>query len=260
MFFFQLFGVNCVTKIAKFESIQNFKNKTGCMEDEQIFILWQQFSYQNLVSFDTRWYKTFEEVKQFIDINKKRPVSKSKNEIEKQLGSWILNQQCNYKIKKESMNDEEKYNLWTKFLEKYKEYLLTKDEIWFEKFNELKLFIFKNKRNPSTISKNEIEKKLGYWNSSQKDYYKNKTCGMKDETKYDLWTNFLEEYKDILNLRSQNPIVENTQSEKTQSSLEEEKPQKIKSMKIQNSKRHIDQIQGDLHIMSINPYSESQNH
>ena len=33
-----------------------------------------------------------------------------------------------------------------------------------------------------------------------------------------------------------------------------------RNLKIQNSKRHIDQIQGDLHNMSINPLSEPQNH
>jgi ribosomal RNA-processing protein 8 len=206
--------------------LQNFKNKTGCMEDEQIFMLWQQFSNQNLISFDTRWYKTFEEVKQFIDINKKRPISKSKNEIEKQLGTWIQNQQRNYKIKKESMNDEEKYNLWTEFLEKYKEYLLTKNEIWFEKFDELKLFISEHKRNPSTISKNENEKKLGHWYSSQKDYYKNKTCGMKDENRYNLWSKFLEEFKEYLN------ISEEQAQSTTTTEQEEEKTKKIKSMKL----------------------------
>ena len=33
-----------------------------------------------------------------------------------------------------------------------------------------------------------------------------------------------------------------------------------RNLKIQNSKRHIDQIQGDLNNMSINPFSEPQNH
>jgi hypothetical protein len=64
----------------------------------------------------------FENLKKFIDINNRKPKQKPKNEEEKLLGSWLTNQKQNYKNKKKSMNNQIYYNLWTEFLEQYKEY------------------------------------------------------------------------------------------------------------------------------------------
>ena len=233
---------------------QNYKNKTGCMEDEQTFVIWQQFSNQNLVSFDTRWYDNFAEVKQFIDKTQKRPSSKSTNVSEAKIGTWVNTQNSNYQIKKESMNDGVKYNLWTGFLEKYDEYLKSKDEIWFEKFDELKLFIIEHKRNPSTISKNENEKKLGQWNSSQKDYYKNKTSGMKDNIRYNLWTEFLQQYNkyltlDIQSISDTQPIEEEIpiiKIKKSKKSMKLPKPSATKETSTQKKARAKSEI-SELH-------------
>jgi ribosomal RNA-processing protein 8 len=69
-----------------------------------------------------------------------------------------------------------------------------------------------------------MKKKLGQWNSSQKDYYKNKSSGMKDDIRYNLWTEFLQHYNKYLTLDVQS--ISDTQS------IEEEKNKKIKSMKL----------------------------
>ena len=37
----------------------------------------------------------------------------------KKLGKWISNQQKNYKIKKEIMKNQETYDKWTNFINKY---------------------------------------------------------------------------------------------------------------------------------------------
>jgi hypothetical protein len=55
------------------------------------------------------------------------------------------------------MKDEARYNLWTQFLEVYKEYFVSDDERWFQIFEELKTFIDANKRKPLTISKIQKE-------------------------------------------------------------------------------------------------------
>ena len=54
-----------------------------------------------------------------MDENKKRPSGHSKNKEEARFGKWINTQQQNYKKKKEAMKDEDKYNLWTQFIQEY---------------------------------------------------------------------------------------------------------------------------------------------
>jgi superfamily II DNA or RNA helicase len=178
-----------------------YKNKILGMKNEIKYNLWSLFLEEYKEYFkndDETWYENFHNLKSFIDTNKKRPVTKSKNEIEKKNGCWLANQNKNYKDKKQSMKDIKKYNLWTTFLEDYKEYVKDFNDIWYETFQELKSFIDVNKRKPMIESKNNIEDKLAHWISNQRTNYKKKEGSMKDEVRYNLWTKFVEEYKEYL--------------------------------------------------------------
>ncbi len=178
---------------------KNYKNKTDGMKHEERYKLWTQFleEYKEyFITNDEVWFKQFEELKTFIDTNNKRPAKESKNKEENQLGHWVSNQQHCYKRKTSGMKDQARYNLWTKFLEECKKYFITNDEVWFKQFEELKIFITENEKNPSDSSKDPKEKQLGQWISSQQNYYKKKIEGMKDQVRYNLWTQFLEEYKE----------------------------------------------------------------
>jgi hypothetical protein len=141
------------------------------------------------------WFENFEKLKTFIDENKKTPSQWGKEPYEKILGSWIRNQKQNYKNKIKSMKDVMKYNLWTAFLEEYKEYLKANDDIWYENFEKLKTFMNENKKRPSTGTKTKEledgvklngakkepnEKQLAKWITAQKQNYKNKINSMKD--------------------------------------------------------------------------------
>jgi superfamily II DNA or RNA helicase len=179
----------------------NYKNKKKSMKDVEKYKLWTQFlkDYEEyLKSNDDIWYEKFDELKRFIDENNKRPSCSSKNDSEKQLGVWIEHQNKNYKTKNYVMKDVEKYNLWTQFLKDYEEYLKSNDDIWYEKFDELKRFIDENNKRPSKTSKNDSEKQLGNWINTQNDNYKTKNYVMKDEIKYNLWTQFLKDYEEYL--------------------------------------------------------------
>jgi len=54
------------------------------------------------------WYEKLDETKKFIDENERKPIQKSKDKKEKQLGQWIRNQQKNYKKKRGGMKNEKK--------------------------------------------------------------------------------------------------------------------------------------------------------
>ena len=142
------------------------------------------------------WPQRFEELKVFIDENERRPLTTSKTPEEKSTGSWLHHQQHNYKYKTDGMKDEARYALWTQFLEEYNEYFVSAEEIWLQKFEELKSFIGINKRRPSTHTKTTVETQLGRLLSGNQKNYKNKTVGMKNEKRYNLWSQFLEDYKE----------------------------------------------------------------
>ena len=181
---------------------QSYKNKKMNETCSQHWIDFLEKYNKYFKTDDEIWNDNFKKLKSFINNpkNKRKPQKESKKEQEKQLGCWLSNQQRNYKHKKEGMNDIDRYNKWTEFIEEYKEYFKNIDEIWNENFEKLKSFINnpKNKRKqPSQIAKDEEVRDLGKWLSTQKQNYKNKTQRMKDESNYNQWTEFLEEYKEV---------------------------------------------------------------
>ena len=182
--------------------LTNYKKKGKSMETEEKRQLWDEFleEYKEyFIDNDEVWNTKFEELKQFMDDNKKRPSSKSKNQDEKFLGSWIHNQLTNYKKKQQSMETEEKRNLWEDFVEKYKEYFIDNNEVWNTKFEELKKFMDEYKKRPSSKSKNKDEKVLGSWIHNQLTHYKNKNNSMKHEERRKIWDEFKSQYSSIFN-------------------------------------------------------------
>jgi hypothetical protein len=148
------------------------------------------------VSDQELWFQNFEALKMFINDNKRRPSPYSKTQEEKQIGQWLSSQVTNYKKKFKGMKYESRYNIWTQFLEEYKEYFVSDEEVWFERFETCKMFMCANKRRPSPYSKINEEKQMGSWLHHQIHNYKTKTGGMKDESRYNLWTQFLEDHKE----------------------------------------------------------------
>jgi superfamily II DNA or RNA helicase len=203
---------------------------------------------------EEKWQITFEQLKQFIDKNKKTPSSSSKNIEDKRLGSWLLYQQTNYK-KKELTEDI--YNQWTKFLEEYKEYLLNKEEIWQNTFEQLKLFINQNKKCPSQHSTNKQEKQLGSWLNQQKIKYKKKADGMKDETRYNQWTEFLEEYKQYFSKDTSTTDITNSLQEeefimipkKSMTLKKDKKPKKETKENKESDKEKRERVKSELSVL-----------
>ncbi len=140
------------------------------------------------------WYMKFEELKGFIDKNKRRPRDKINNIKEKQCGQWLSYQIRNYKIRKSHMNNENICNTWIEFINdpKYNIYFNFKsdEEKWYEKLEEVKKYININKKKPNKdigiilkggkkhrrelSAEEDIERKLGNWVYTQKQTYKNK--------------------------------------------------------------------------------------
>ena len=179
----------------------NYKNMAHSMKLQSTRTQWEQFieKYkQYLLNAEEIWEKNLKLLIEFIEHNKKRPSNKSKNVDEKFLGIWFGNQQKYYKNMECGMKLQSKRTQWEQFIEKYKQYLLSVDEIWEKNLKLLIEFIEHNKKRPSNKSKNVDEKFLGQWFCTQQKYYKNMEHGMKLQSKRTQWEQFIEKYKQYL--------------------------------------------------------------
>jgi hypothetical protein len=102
------------------------------MKDDHIRNKWKQFIEDNkyFISNEQEWLDKLEKVKKYIDDNKKRPSSESKNNMIKQLGYWISNQQKNYVKEQCIMKDKNIRTKWKEFIDddKYSKYFNNLDK------------------------------------------------------------------------------------------------------------------------------------
>ena len=163
---------------------------------EEIYNKWTEFINDNkykiyFLSNEDEWFELFNKVKLYIDTNNKRPSKHDKNLEIKQLGAWLGMQQQNYKNKEHIMVNEEIYNKWSEFINKYKIYFISNEDLWFESFNKVKKYINNNNKRPSKHDKNLEIKTLGSWIVHQSKNYKIKDRIMSNEEIYNEWTKFI---------------------------------------------------------------------
>ena len=125
-----------IKKLGKWlgQQIVNNNKQQHLLTNDEIKNEWNNFirdpKYkEHFKSKDSEWYDQLYKVKEYININKKRPSSKDKNQDIKKLGMWIGTQQKNYKNKEFIMVDKDIYNTWEEFINdiKYKEYFKSND-------------------------------------------------------------------------------------------------------------------------------------
>ena len=178
---------------------KNYKKKDCIMKQKEIYDKWTKFIEEYKEYFLDNyelWYNILEQVKEYINENHKRPSTHDKNKEIKQMGTWIQCQQNNYKNKNQIMKQKEIYDKWTKFIndDKYKEYFMDNNEMWYNILEQVKEYINENHKRPSTIDKNKEIKQMGSWINTQQHNYKKKNKIMKNQKIHDGWTKFTEEY------------------------------------------------------------------
>ena len=180
----------------------NYKEKTFIMKNEKIYDLWTEFINDPkysvyFVNPKDKWKSDLEQVKQYMDKEKKKPSRTDKNEEIKRLGKWVATQQPNYKKKTYIMKNEKIYELWTEFINdpKYSVYFDSPEDKWKSDLEQVKQYMDKEKKRPSyDRDKNKDIKRLGTWVGTQQKNYKKKTYIMANKEIYDLWTEFTADY------------------------------------------------------------------
>ena len=180
--------------------ICNYNKKVKIMKDENIRILWNDFINDNkykqyFTDNKDKWMNNLEEVKKYIDKNNKRPSSEDLNNKIKQLGRWFLRQIKNYQER--IMSDIYIYNQWTNFIndEKYKEYFIDNKDKWINNLEEVKKYIDKNNKRPSSEDLNNKIKQLGRWILTQIKNYQKKEEIMSNIDVCNQWINFINDEK-----------------------------------------------------------------
>jgi superfamily II DNA or RNA helicase len=193
-----------------------------------------------VVNYD--WYEKLEQLKKFIDNHKKRPNSNLKN-MEGIMGRWYGSQIINFRNKRNCMKNKNIYNSFSDFLNKYSKYFKTNEQLWNDKFIQLKSFIDKNNKKPSQKSKNNEESMLGYWLSSQIIKINKKTEIMKDEKIFNIFSEFLKDYSRYFKT---NEEVWNEKYEMLKEFIDKNKRRPVQSSRNKNEKLLISFLSSQL--------------
>jgi hypothetical protein len=144
---------------------------------------------------NTYWHIKLNKVKRYIHEYKKLPPCNAQNAKIKNLYKWIKKQERKYKDAKYIFENREFYREWSKFIEENNTYFLSRYDKWIYNLNMVKHYINEHHEMPKKSS-NDIEiRKLGSWVEYQKNKFKNNVYNMKYRKIYDIWNQFVHEYK-----------------------------------------------------------------
>lgn len=114
---------------------------------------------------DDIWNTNYENIKLFINQNKRFPEINTNDKLEKKYGAWISRQKTLKKGNKLSQNKIDKLNLLNIKWRSDNKRNMTK---WEDRYEDIKKFTENNNKLPSNRSKNEIEKTYGSWCAAQR--------------------------------------------------------------------------------------------
>ncbi len=112
------------------------------------------------------WDDIYNEYVLFCKDNDNIPAARSKQIKEKTLANWARRQRLTYKNKKLDNSRINKLN-------KIKSWYWNDEDKWMKKYNDAKIFIEKNNKKPSAISKNVEEKSTARWLEHQSTLHRN---------------------------------------------------------------------------------------
>jgi len=185
-----------IKRIGNWISNQITNYKKGYMKDTEIRKIWEDTlqKYDYLCDATYQWYKIHTQICEYMDVNKQRPNSNSKNSEIKKLGEWIGTQNQNYK--KGLMKDQEIRKKWEETLQKYDEYFCDLIEQWHKTHKKVCEYIDVNKKRPYISDKNPEIKALGNWVNTQNTNYNKGIKIMKDQEICKKWEETLQNYNE----------------------------------------------------------------
>ena len=142
------------------------------------------------------WMIMLEKVKKYIDEHKKRPSDDNTDSNIKQMGKWVSHQIANYNRYVYIMKNNNIRRIWISFIQDYKKYFKSNEEIWYENLENVKIYINEYKKKPLTTANDNNIKKLGSWISTQIINYSKIINIMKNKHIKLSWELFIQEYNE----------------------------------------------------------------
>lgn len=180
------------------QQVTSYNTNRHKMKDLSRRQQWKEFvqEYSHLFKdLDEVWDEMLYKLKIFIERVGKLPSEESRNRCEKVLGRWTCRQKQCYKLKKERMQENsERRHKWKTFVEDYSNIFRSKDEVWDDMLEKVRTFIKENNKLPSQTKHSKGENRLSSWLNQQKVKHKARVGGMQDESRYNEFEAFMEEY------------------------------------------------------------------
>jgi len=176
-----------------------YKNKLQIMKNEKIRNTWETFIKDNYILFmssEEIWDENLDQLKQYIEKYNKEPSTIDEDKNIQRLGRWLSIQKKNYKLQIENMKDYETRKVWEDFLQSFS-IIKTREDIWLDKFENIKLYIQKHNKLPSDSDNNNQDKILAQWLGTQNKNFKNNKGFMKIHCLKEKWIKFKEEFKNL---------------------------------------------------------------
>lgn len=158
---------------------------------------WDAFRTKYILYFQSNedlWYLRFQELKIFLQENKRKPYLKSKNDHEITISRWLYYQSKNRPLCMHIMSKNEIRDIWDEFKDEYFEYFQSDKKPWSENLEELRAFLCENKRLPHISSENKKERQLRKWIITQKFNRSKCKYSMANRIICEKWDNFKNEH------------------------------------------------------------------
>lgn len=141
------------------------------------------------------WNNMLVKLEKYINKHKRRPTYHDKNPEIRTLGSWTNRQHRIYAKRINIMKNKKIRKKWKEFLDKYKNYFQSANEIWHDTLLQVKKYIDKHGHKPKQTSKNLEIKTIAVWLGRQQKNYNDKIHCMKQQEIRNAWKEFIKKYK-----------------------------------------------------------------
>ena len=201
-----------IQKIGRWLSTQkkNYKLQIENMKDNEIRKVWEDFLqlFSIIKTREDIWVNNLENLKLYIQENKKLPSNYDNNHNIKKLAQWIGTQNQNFKNNKGFMKIHHLKEKWITFIEHNKNVFMSHEEIWKNHIETVENYIAKHNKLPLSTDKNREIQKLAMWLSNQKNNYKFQQNIMLNEDINKLWKDFIQKHRSLF-MTSEEQWIEN---------------------------------------------------
>lgn len=140
------------------------------------------------------WYEKLENVRKYIIKYRKRPSSSSRDFKIRSMGTWIVNQIKNYKLKRSIMKDLDIRYEWEKMINEYPWVFEKNLMLWYKNFQDVKNYLIRFGKRPSKRNIDLKIKKMGLWIINQQKNFRAKKHIMKHERIRNSWKSLRKEF------------------------------------------------------------------